>query len=360
MERKIIVLLVCLLCVVGCSSTTTPKTPKKEEVVENKQYQYYYDKASKKDKKNYEILYQGILKHEKSINFKKMTEDKMLEILTYVRSDHPELFWVEPEIKYMQANEGKSMIFYPKYNSTKKEIKQLKKQLKEVSAQIIAGIQADNDYDKVQAVYEYAIQNFEYVDNSENNQNILSALLNKQTVCAGYAKAVQYLLLEMGIENTVIEGHTVEEPNSEIGHAWNMVKLNNDYYYFDATWGDVVEYLPHTCYGFFLMSDVEMLKAYIPDYAYEPTANVNETWFMRKGQYMTSWDSQSISNLWIEAINAGRNYIEIKCSPEAYADFKWRIAESQEMYTILDNLGVNIDGYNYIEKPQLSIFDIYY
>lgn len=360
MERKIIVLLVCLLCMTGCSTTAKPKTPKKEVVVENKQYQYYYDKASKQDKKNYEILYNAFLKHENSVKFKKMKEEKMLEILSYVRSDHPELFWVEPEFEYIQASEGKSMIFYPEYNSTIKETKKLKKQLKDISSQIIAGIQATNDYDKVQAVYEYAIQNFEYVENSENNQNILSAFINKKTVCAGYTKAIQYLLLEMGVDNTVIEGHTVDDPTSEIGHAWNMVKLNNDYYYFDATWGDVVEHITHACYGYFLMSDVEMLKAYIPDYAYEPTINVNETWFMHKGQYMSSWNSQAISNLWAEALNAGRNYIEIKCSPEVYEDFKWRIADGGEIYTILENLGMNVDTFSYIEKPELSMFDIYY
>lgn len=363
--KKIIIFITCIFCLVGCSSNTKPKeeAPKAKKVAEKqeeKQYQYYYSKLSKSDKKNYNLLYEGIKSSDKSVQFDKMTTEKIEELSSYVRSDHPELFWVEPEFTYMQLKEGKAMSVYPKYNMKKKQVKAMKKQLEEIRDGIIAGIQSEDEYTKVKMVYDYVTQNFEYIEGSVNNQNIMSALINKQTVCAGYAKTVQYLLLSMGMECTLIEGATIDDPNAAIGHAWNMVKVNNDYYYLDATWGDMVNNIVHTCDGYFLMSDAEMLKAYIPDYAYEATTTGNDTWYNREGTYLSSWNSQVISSLWINAINSGRNYIEIKCAPEAMADIRWRLAESGEMYTIMENCGVNVDQFFYVEYTELDTFDIYY
>lgn len=52
-------------------------------------------------------------------------------------------------------------------------------------------------------------------------------------VCEGYAKAFQLLLNAAGIENAYIVG----KANGE-GHAWNQVKLGNEWYNVDITWND--------------------------------------------------------------------------------------------------------------------------
>ena len=64
------------------------------------------------------------------------------------------------------------------------------------------------------------------------NQTAYSALVNRQTVCAGYARAFQYLLQQLGIPCYYCTGYAGES------HAWNIVSLDDGYYNVDVTWDD--------------------------------------------------------------------------------------------------------------------------
>ncbi len=59
------------------------------------------------------------------------------------------------------------------------------------------------------------------------------ALVNGRAVCDGYSKAYQYLLYQVGILSHVATG-----TGNGGGHAWNLVRLDGDWYYTDLTWDD--------------------------------------------------------------------------------------------------------------------------
>lgn len=83
------------------------------------------------------------------------------------------------------------------------------------------------DYDKVYAAHEYVRSRVKYIDNgSYLVQTAYGALINKEAVCEGYAKAYKLLLNAMGIECDVVI-------NAE--HAWNVVKLDGEWYLVDVT-----------------------------------------------------------------------------------------------------------------------------
>ena len=88
-------------------------------------------------------------------------------------------------------------------------------------------------------VYTYIIDNTDYVV-SDDDQSIAGTFWKKQAVCAGYAGAVQYLLERLNVPCIYVEG---DAANSDQGHAWNIVQLNGQYYYVDATNGDQPDFL---------------------------------------------------------------------------------------------------------------------
>ena len=98
-------------------------------------------------------------------------------------------------------------------------------------------LQEKSDYQKIKAIYDYICSNVTYDYKNLNDDSYklkytaYAALVNGNAVCQGYANLLYRMLLEVGIDCRIITGIS----NGE-AHAWNIVKLDNTYYYLDSTW----------------------------------------------------------------------------------------------------------------------------
>ena len=114
--------------------------------------------------------------------------------------------------------------------------------------EIIASLQLPEDaseYERVRSVYDYLAQNVSYDAVHRDNQyyklknTAYGALVRHSAVCQGYAVAMYRLLMELGVENRVIIGQGISGQTSEI-HAWNAVRIGDEWYYADPTWNYTV------------------------------------------------------------------------------------------------------------------------
>lgn len=92
------------------------------------------------------------------------------------------------------------------------------------------------DYQKICAIYSYICSNVDYdYDALETGDltahSAFAALCKGKAVCQGYATAIYRLMLEAGIDCRVVVGFSGDEL-----HAWNIVELDDKYYYIDSTW----------------------------------------------------------------------------------------------------------------------------
>lgn len=93
------------------------------------------------------------------------------------------------------------------------------------------------------AIHDYLIDNIRYDSDTlsvlptyttdPDNDNPYGALVNGLAVCLGYASSFQLLMDLAGIECITVHGGTADEE-----HAWNMVRLDGDWYCVDVTWDD--------------------------------------------------------------------------------------------------------------------------
>lgn len=75
--------------------------------------------------------------------------------------------------------------------------------------------------------------------------------INRNAVCQGYAIAYSTLLMECGITSCIVT-------SDPMCHAWNMVKLDEEWYHVDATWDDPSDMRGGFVYHkYFLKSDNE-------------------------------------------------------------------------------------------------------
>ena len=217
-----------------------------------------------------------------------------------------------------------------------------------------------DDYEKAKTVYTYLINTAEYQE-SEDDQSMAGIFWKKQAVCAGYAGAAQYLLEYLGVPCIYVEGSTA---GSTEGHAWNIILLDGDYYYFDATNGDQPEFLEGDAvqlaehktilYDYLCPFPKEYEMTYMPSSEFtlpECTATAKNFYVLNQGCFDT-YDYQEILAYCQMRLNNGAAVVRFKFSTqEAFdaAKAEWingdSIQETARYYMTL--YGMNQVEYHY-------------
>ena len=95
----------------------------------------------------------------------------------------------------------------------------------------------------------------EFDRNGENTvYTAYGALVNGHAVCEGYARAFKLLCYYAGLECILVTGDS-----KGVGHMWNMVRLDGNWYHVDATWDDLRSE-PHHTYLNLTELQINMLK----------------------------------------------------------------------------------------------------
>ncbi|MCQ2492037.1 MAG: hypothetical protein MJ087_03240 [Lachnospiraceae bacterium] len=216
---------------------TTEQRAEPEAGNEKAETYYYRAQLTNKEQSIYDDLYQGLTDLEESIKIKSRDSDEVEKIWYAVLYDHPEIFWCRGGYKLYYLKIGFSMTLEPEYVYAKNEISEKSAKMEEIAKEIAKDNEGKNDYQKILATYRFVIKNTDYEEDAPNNQYIDSVLIGKKSVCAGYSKAIQYLLQKQDIFCTYVSG-TAESSTGRGAHAWNIVLCNGKFYHLDATWGD--------------------------------------------------------------------------------------------------------------------------
>lgn len=258
------------------------------------------------------------------------------KIFQCVLNDHPEYFYVEgyTYTKFTRLDKLVKLEFSGTYSLDQEEARGRMEQIEAAANAILQGISADaGDYDKVKYVYETLIRNTEYDLAAPDNQNIYSVFAGHASVCQGYAKATQYLLNHLGIECTMVMG-TVDTGE---GHAWNLVKVDGEYYYVDTTWGDASyqleesgeegqgeeeKRLPDINYDYLCVTTGQLLRTHtLGGVVPMPSCTaVQANYYVREGAYFTSFDAAQMEQVFARAGEQGRSEVTLKCEDRRVYD----------------------------------------
>ena len=204
--------------------------------------EYYFKQLTEEEQRAYRELLKGIRAREKEFYLTISDDDSIDRSYHAVLKDHPEIFWVHNREKIYKTTYSDSdyCVFTPGYTYTDSEIDEIQTAMDQSFQEVRALIPEDaGDYEKVRIVYTYVIDHTQY-QTGEDDQSIAGVFWKKSAVCAGYAGAVQYLLERLDIPCIYVDGST---KGSTEGHAWDIVKIGQEYYYVDATNGDQPDFL---------------------------------------------------------------------------------------------------------------------
>lgn len=111
------------------------------------------------------------------------------------------------------------------------------------------------EYESVKAVHDYICENITY-DHTYTNYLDLEGFRDGTMVCKGYSMAMFNLLSNMGINCRIVTG-TANSQNGVENHAWNVVRVDGQWYNIDATWDDLDNRRTPVSYDYFLKSDYD-------------------------------------------------------------------------------------------------------
>lgn len=273
---------------------------------------YYYNILNESKQQIYNTILRGFMQEKEEIRINLTDTADMDEIVNMVMNDHPELFYLNTQKGYLYTIYDGYIILKPCYSyAGKKRIKK-QEEIEEASKKIIEDISIlPTEYDKIKAVFEYIIDSTKYKVNARDNQNIYSVLVNKKSVCAGYARTTQYLLQKLGIETIYVTGTVYNRGN----HAWNIVKCDGRYYQLDTTFGDM-EFkdqsktdIPESmkyCYDYLCCTDKQIYRDRKSDnHAKLPKCDSEDLdYYVLNGTYFKKYSNKVIKNM-IKSICSG-------------------------------------------------------
>lgn len=225
-------------------------------------------------------------------------------------SDYPEYFWVNGgwSASLLQQGSTKIITMKPTYTMTGSALSLAKAKYDSKVSEIVNKLSGSN-YDKAKKLHDVLIDTITYT-NTPNDQNAYGALIEGKAVCNGYARAYQHLMNEAGIPAWYVKG-TSNNPSTgaPIGHAWNLIKLDGQWYYTDVTWDDQGA---NTFYAYFNITSKQLLKDHTIDSEYAalvPQATATAAnYYIKEDRSFNSYDQTKLVSLFKKDNNKTQIY----------------------------------------------------
>ncbi len=340
------------------------------KAVEEQSGYYAYSLLTEADRELYVELLTIIVNMKDDIKISSLDAEQIDRVFEYVLIDHPEIFYVNGYTTTKRTRNGvlEEILFSGIYAMNQEQRAKKEILIAESVSTCLAGIdEGASDYEKIRYIYEYLVLHTEYDRTVEDNQNICSVFINGRSVCQGYAKATQYLLNKLGLFCTLVEGQVKDsEP-----HVWNLVKMGDQYYYVDTTWGDAsysltgsedmtssTTYAPEINYDYLCITDKMLSKTHVIDSAIAiPQCNsMDYNYYVQEGIYFEACDEEKIARLFAEAYSEGSPSILIKCADEnVYHLIRQYLLEDQNIFEYLNGS----QSANYLELSEQLSFIFY-
>lgn len=315
-------------------------------------FEYYALENSDDEIKTVYLEIVDAIEHLKEdVELSTLDKEQVHKAFQCVMMDHPEYFWnmgykLTP---YTRDDQIVKLVFSGNYTMDSFEKERMQKQIEEVAKKWALEIPEEaSDYEKVKAVYEKIILNTDYNEEAENNQNICSVFLEGESVCQGYAYAFHYMMKRLGIPCVTVNGTSI----NGMKHAWNLVLVENAFYWVDCTWGDPNYQIQNAdvddvvsnsglfdiSYDYLCITSEEIEKNHIAESEVPLPKCTAKTYnyYVREEKYYTECNVEQIKKNFSRAYEKGEPYLVFKAATnEVYKEMTKYFFEDGKVFSYL-------------------------
>lgn len=178
-------------------------------------------------------LYEAMIDGETSADLSayKIDRSAVVQIYSDVLFASPELFYADNTITYYYTSRGQVTNVELRYTMEPEEREEARQVYEREVDYIVSLVDpAMSDTEKALFVHDYLIASYSY-DTEISNYDALSLFRTRNGVCQAYSLAYMAVLRELGMDVVMVT-------SDEMGHAWNLVKVDGTWYHVDLSYDD--------------------------------------------------------------------------------------------------------------------------
>lgn len=226
---------------------------------------YYYNRLNKAQQNTYHAIKTGLQSLSPSFQIPRLEHKELADVFFMVRLDNPEIFY-STNFKYRFYQESGNAEMIPEYIFDKSKIQDHQKAMKSRVEKLARPAMKLSEWEKVQYAHDFICQNV-YYDKLKKaySHEIIGPLGQGVGVCEGIAKAVKILCDALGIWCIIALSEANPEKGIKYRHAWNVIRINGQYYHLDATFDNTLGKSTDVIrYDYFCLSDKQLFRDHQP------------------------------------------------------------------------------------------------
>jgi hypothetical protein len=225
---------------------------------------YYYNQLNKIQQSTYHAIREGLQSMAASFQIPRLDGQELADIYFMVRLDCPELFYsVKYKYRYYQESDKAEMI--PEYLFQKNKLREQQKAMRSRVEKLARPAVNYSQTDKILYIHDFICQNVRYDKlKKEYSHEIIGPLGQGVGVCEGIAKTVKILCDALGIWCIIALSDANEEKGIKYRHAWNVIRVDGQYYHLDATFDNTLGKSEMVRYDYCMLSDRQIFHDHEP------------------------------------------------------------------------------------------------
>lgn len=193
------------------------------------------------------------------------------------------------------------------------------------------------DLQKALSVHDYIVAHaqYSYLDTTNNGYH---ALVKGETACYGYAQLYLRVMDRLGIPCQIV---ICDDTGDGVGHAWNVVSIDGNWYHLDLTWDDPLpEEQGRAMHTYFLKTDREFRGVLHHNFDWKPDIGCDDKTFASGNL----WDGVSSPIIFLDAETALLRRQDSKGSAIYAVDPQ--TGEEQLLHSVSDSYSSGLSWWN--------------
>lgn len=266
---------------------------------------YYYTQLNKAQQNTYHAIKTGLQSLAPSFQIPRLEGKELADIYFKIRLDNPEIFY-SVSYKYRYYPESGNAEMIPEYLFDKDKIKDHQKAMKARVEKLALPVMKADETEKLLYIHDFICQNVRYDKlKKAYSHEIIGPLGNGVGVCEGIAKAVKILCDKLGIWCIIAISEANPEKGIKYRHAWNIIKINKQYYHFDVTFDNTLGTPEQIRYDYFRLSDKQAFRDHEPVIWKIPVCDDDEH-FYYKEKKLSFTKMEDVQKRAMQAVKKGK------------------------------------------------------